>query len=339
MHTQRPTVTVLMSVFNGERFLRAAIESILAQTHGDFEFVIVDDGSTDASKDIISSYRDSRIRPMHINRNLGLAASLNKGLAASTGQYVARMDADDISLPRRLAQQVDYMEKHSDIGICGSWIQVLHEQRCDVIRDPTDNETIHARLPFDSAVAHPSVIVNRALWDRAGLSYDTTFPCAQDYELWSRAARFVRLANIPEVLLLRRLHPDQVGQKQLEEQQRWAGLVRRKHLGWLGVAPTDEEFSLHQAISTWNWPITYEFASRSRAWLEKLGAANQRVGAYPEHAFWKVLAGRWLAICQSVEPQVGRLFWSSTLSQWMDLGWRTNLIGRVYRGLAALRLA
>jgi Glycosyl transferase family 2 len=338
VHTERPNVTVLMCVFNGERFLRAAIDSILAQTYKDYEFVIVDDGSTDASMDIISSYRESRIRPMRIERNLGLAASLNQGLASSTGQYVARMDADDISLPHRLVQQVDFMERHPDIGICGSWIQVLHEQRRDVVRDPTDSDTIHARLPFDSAIAHPSVIVNRALWDRAGLSYDTSFPCAQDYELWSRAARTVRLANIPEVLLLRRLHPDQVGQKQLDEQQRWAGRVRRTHLGWLCIAPTDEEFSLHQAISTWNWPNTYEFASRSRAWLERLWAANQRAGAYPEHAFCKVLAGRWLAICQSVEPQIGRLFWSSPLSQWMDLGWRTNLIGRVCRGMAALRL-
>jgi glycosyltransferase involved in cell wall biosynthesis len=120
VHLEREKITVLMSVFNGERFLRGAIESILSQTYKDFEFLIIDDGSTDASTNIIASYRDSRIRSLRSERNLGLAASLNQGLASSTGQYVARMDADDISLPNRLARQVGFMQTHPHVGACGT---------------------------------------------------------------------------------------------------------------------------------------------------------------------------------------------------------------------------
>ena len=120
-----PKVTVLMPVYNGEKYLKEAITSILLQTFDDFEFLIINDGSSDASVDIIQSFRDPRIRLVHNDTNIGLIATLNKGLKLAHGKYVARMDQDDISLPRRLEKQTYFMDNNPDVGVCGTWIKLF----------------------------------------------------------------------------------------------------------------------------------------------------------------------------------------------------------------------
>ncbi len=331
-----PRVSVVMAVYNGQQYLKEAIESILIQTFSDFEFIIIDDGSTDSSYEIVKAYRDPRIRLIENGSNHGLAASLNTGFAAATGRYLARMDADDVSLPKRLSQQVAFMDVHPEVGVCGSWVEVIGTDRHLVWEYPTDSDTIHARLLFDSALAHPSVIFNRALLQNAQLSYDSRYRCAQDYELWTRAARRLPLANISEVLLIHRVHPNQVGQREVEMQETWAAKVRRNQLDQIGLSPTDHEFAMHLALSTWTWPATDTFTAESESWLQRLCVANSRSRVYPEPAFSKVVGERWMAVCQSVEPNLGRRFWGSPLSAPVDLGWKQNLRGRVWRGISML---
>ena len=120
-----PLVTVLMSVYNGEKYLERAIKSILNQTFKDFEFLIINDGSTDNSVKIIQSFNDLRLRLIHNESNIGLIKTLNKGLKLSNGKYIARMDCDDISLPKRLSIQASFMEKYPEIGVCGSWVKII----------------------------------------------------------------------------------------------------------------------------------------------------------------------------------------------------------------------
>jgi glycosyltransferase involved in cell wall biosynthesis len=215
-----PLVTVLMPVYNGERFLREAVESILTQTLTDFEFLIIDDGSTDTSGEIIRSYADPRIRFESNGVNLGLVPTLNRGLNLARGAFVARMDVDDVSLPERLARQAAFLSAHPDIGVVGAAFQRVDGdgRRGKVIRHPTEPGVILWHLFFLCPLGHPTVMMRTALVVEAG-GYRTDMREAEDYELWARLRTRTRLANLPTVLVLYRDHPaskslrgaDQVG--------------------------------------------------------------------------------------------------------------------------------
>src|SRR3990167_9325600 len=152
-----PLVTVLMPVYNGKKYLKEAIESVLNQTFRDFEFLIIDDGSTDKSAEIIKSFNDARIRLERNVTNLGLIKTLNNGLTLSRGKYIARMDCDDISLPKRLSVQVNFMEKHPEIGICGSWVKVMGLKQEFVNRYPQKHEETRAYLLLNYRM-HPESV-------------------------------------------------------------------------------------------------------------------------------------------------------------------------------------
>lgn len=333
-----PKVSVIMPVYNGARYVGDAVDSILAQTYLNYEFLIIDDGSEDMTQDTIAAYKDPRIQLIRNEKNFGLAASLNKGIALSRGAYIARMDADDISRPDRFARQVAFMDLHPEVGACGTWVEVVGEGYHQVWEYPTQPNSIHARVLFDCPMAHPTVMFNHAHLRKSRLSYDPSYPCAQDYELWSRAVHCLPLANIPEVLLIRRLHTEQIGRRQANDQQIWADKVRRRELEQLGMSPTEKQFALHEAISTWSWPRTDSFLRESEEWLCALRDANSTRPTYPEPEFSKVVGERWMAICQSVEQTLGRRFWSSSLSDVVDLGWKQNLCGHAWRGLSLLRM-
>src|SRR5437899_2426865 len=206
-----PRVSFLMAVYDGEKYLEEAIRSVLNQTFHDFEFIVINDGSTDGTAEIIERYRraDDRIRAYE-QRHHGLVATLNRGLELAQGEYVARMDADDVSFPERLATQVAFMSAHPEVGICGTWVETMGVPSGNVQRYPTDDATIRSWLLFESVLAHPSVVMRRELLAKAGLYYDVACIHAEDYDLWVRAARHTALANIPEVLLRYRMHPQQV---------------------------------------------------------------------------------------------------------------------------------
>lgn len=210
-------VTVLMPVYNGAKYLREAIESILNQTFSDFEFLIMNDGSTDESVTIINSYHDPRICLAHNERNLGLIHTLNRGMERAGGEYIARMDCDDISLPDRLSKQVALMERHPEIGVCGTWIQYFMG-RDDIIRLPVNHHEIKASLPTVCPIAHPTAMLRTSLVKNNGLYYSHDYPHAEDYEMWFRAAEITHLANIPEILLKYRIHPGQICQTFIDEQ-------------------------------------------------------------------------------------------------------------------------
>ena len=178
-----PDVSVVMSVYNGGPFLGQAIESILGQSHSDFEFIVIDDGSSDDSADTIASYRDARLRVVRHTENAGLASRLNEGFALATGRYIARMDADDVSLPDRLARQIKFMKADAYVGACGTWVDVAGDGVSQRWEYPTSHKAIHARLLFDCAMAHPTVMFDRIRLQKARLSYDSSYPCAQDYDL------------------------------------------------------------------------------------------------------------------------------------------------------------
>lgn len=322
-----PRVSVLMAVYEGERYLDEAIQSVLNQTFHDFEFIIINDGSTDGTAQIIERHRreDRRIRTFE-QSNCGLVTALNRGLELASGEFVARMDADDISLPERIAAQVTFMDSHQEVGICGTWIETIGTPRGAIQRYPTDDATIRSWLLFESVLAHPSIVMRRELLIRTGLSYDAGYVHAEDYDLWVRAAGHTALANIPDVLLRYRLHPQQIVRRHEAKKLASAQRVRLAQLARLGIRPTDEELALHQALSTWQFHATPDFIDASLAWLDKLKAANDVTGVYQKPIFLSLLGQRWFALCATA-THLGlwtlRTFWRTPLSA--DLGWEKKI--------------
>jgi hypothetical protein len=199
---------MVMAVYNGERFLREAIDSILAQEYTDFELIIVDDGSTDRSREIIGSYQDARIVVVENKRNLGLARSLNRGLAVARGEYIARQDADDVSLPNRLSRQVAFLDARPSVALVGS----AHAEIDDsgrVVREVDahcEHTTIAWALLFFCPFVHSAVMFRRALvLENVGF-YDPAYQYSMDFDLWARIAARYRVANLPEPLVRLRLH-------------------------------------------------------------------------------------------------------------------------------------
>lgn len=206
-----PKVTVLMSVYNGARYLRESIESILSQTLTDYELLIINDGSTDDSRDIILSYQDQRIRLVDNSKNIGLTKSLNLGLELAKGELIARHDADDLSYPRRLERQVQFLDDNQDIVLLGASGRVIDETgkpKDFILRTPVGILAIRWYLMFENAFLHASVMFRRDVLLKKLGGYSESFVRYQDYDLWSRTARRFLIENLREVLIDCRSHFD-----------------------------------------------------------------------------------------------------------------------------------
>ena len=200
-----PVVSVLLAVYNTRPFLAEAIESILAQAFEDFEFLIVDDGSTDGSTEVVRRFAaiDGRVRPI-IRENRGLVASLNEMIEAARGEFLARMDADDIALPGRLGRQLAYLREHPEVVVAGSWVEWI-DQEGDSLREfhmEEGHEAIERLLLEEgtNSICHPAAMIRADAMRRVG-GYREEFTACEDYDLWLRLGEVGRAANIPEVLL------------------------------------------------------------------------------------------------------------------------------------------
>ena len=204
-----PTVTVLMSVYNGQTYLHEAIKSILNQTFTDFEFLIINDGSSDASRSIICSYDDPRIRLIDNPANLGLTKSLNRGFKLAKGRYVARQDADDVSEPQRLARQVNFMEANPHLALLGTWYRGIDAEGnfAYEVRLPLDQIELQWALLFYCPFVHSSMMLNKELFLQDVGLYNEEYLYAQDHELWLRTSRQHSITNFPDYLVRYRIHP------------------------------------------------------------------------------------------------------------------------------------
>ncbi|MGI5881391.1 MAG: glycosyltransferase family 2 protein [Syntrophomonadaceae bacterium] len=229
-----PEITVLMAVYNGERYLGEAIESILGQSYGGFEFLIVDDASTDGTSSILKQYAlaDKRIRLISNESNLGLSRSLNRGLELAKGAYIARMDADDIARPERFATQLVWLKEHPEILVLGSAIQMIDENGCQLPTKPPPYRPIEMRWASffgrQFVVCHPTAMIRRELFDHFG--FYAEIPTSQDLELWSRLMyeNPYPIANLEEILLDYRVHSNAISTQQSDLQFQTSNRVRQK---------------------------------------------------------------------------------------------------------------
>ncbi|GAP72744.1 glycosyltransferase family 3 [Candidatus Symbiothrix dinenymphae] len=227
-----------MPVYNTPcAYLREAIDSILTQTFADFEFIIINDGSTDASvAQTVKSYADPRIVYIEQQANTGQVGAMNNGIRAANGEYIARMDSDDISLPERFAKQVAFLDTHPDISLCSSCYQRFGDSN-KIIIHPENIQLID--MLRGCYIAHPIVMWRRADFMKYNLFYNDDYPLAEDYELWSRAMRILKFYNLQEILFKYRWHNQNISRKKGEIQRANARRIKQNILDFL---TTDKEF-------------------------------------------------------------------------------------------------
>jgi len=273
-------VTVLLPVYNGEKYLREAIDSILNQTYTDFEFLIINDGSTDRTEEIILSYTDPRINYVKNEQNIKLIATLNKGLKLAKGKYIARMDGDDVSLPTRLEKQIGFMEKYPEIGLCGSYIQTLEAGLEYIVKYQTESDQIKFRLLFDTHFPHPAAVLRKSVLTENNLEYELKYIHAEDYVLWNRMALHTGLHNIPEVLVLKRSHDEQVSIVHNDLQQEVMSGFRKELMEMVMGKIDEQSYKLYEALLSGEYPNNITNAILLLKFLNTFVKSSNSKGAY-----------------------------------------------------------
>lgn len=295
-----PIISVVMSVYNADKYLDEAIRSILNQTYKNFEFIIINDGSMDTSLEIIKNYKEQDERIVLVTReNRGLIASLNEGIEKAKGKYIARMDADDISLPNRFEEQVKFMEENLQIGICGSCVEMFGDSvKKKQWKLSISSERLKAELLFSSCFAHPSIMIRRDLLVSNNLFYDKNFLHAEDFELWTRLSSITNFSNLQKVLMKHRILDKSVtrtADMDVEQRYQIISMISRKYLQSLNIQNTEQENKLHFNLSS---NIRMKDSNLSfqelKKYFDKLIIANQKSKVFDNVELYKVFGKKWL---------------------------------------------
>lgn len=285
MKTKKPQISVIMPLYNGEKYVSESIDSVLAQTVGDFELIIVDDASTDSSPDIIHSYaaKDPRIVILHNKANMGAARSRNRALDIACGDFITFTDADDLLLPGRFARQLSFFEKYPQIDLCGSSYTIFGpeaEQRKQ-IKVPLTHDQIAAYLLFGCPFGMSSVMLRREAFARTNIRFRESM--AEDYQLWVDLSDKLHMANIPESLVLYRRWEEQISTRQLDRQTDSARIIQREYLKkTLGILLSDDESHLFTHFNLRVAPMSLKDLNSYRELLIRICKANaQRKTYYP----------------------------------------------------------
>ena len=287
-----PKVTVFMAVYNREAFVGDAVRSVLAQTFRDFELLIIDDGSTDRTVEIVERFRDPRIRLLRHETNRGIPVTRNHGLLAARGGYFAILDSDDTAFPRRLELQTAFLDANPKVAGVGSWalrIEADGRPASPAIR-PWRPRDIRARIPFATCFKNPTMTARTAAMREFG--YREEFVICQDIDLWNRVSVKYALANLPRFLVRYRLggtsHQDDELATRLKKQ------ATADQLRDLALDFDDEDLDRHHRLrNPKNFRFDREYADWCEDWLMRLLAANEKARLYPEPEFRRAAAERW----------------------------------------------
>lgn len=328
-------MTVFIPAFNVERYIREAIESVLAQTFPNLELLIIDDGSTDRTPAIIAEYKtDSRVQIVTHTQNQGRPRTRNHGLDIARGDYIAFLDGDDYCAPHRLARQVAYLDAHPTISGVGSWKAWIDDEgrpsSLGLRRFPLQPADIACEMLATCALGQTSMMVRRLAF--ADYRYDEAFHVAQDYELWSRMIQTCRFANLSEPLTFYRHHPTQAISANKQEQRDLDLEIYGRQVSQLGVSHDRQDLARHERLFKFasresvqertGKPLDLNYIRWAREWLDALCVGNQKERIYPPGRLNDMLAARWLFACRkalrnsstsSVAAEMGK----SELTYWV----------------------
>ncbi len=310
-----PIVSIVMAAYNEEKYIGEAIESILNQTFRDFEFIIVNDGSSDNTENIILSYKDDRIIYVKNEQNLKLIDSLNKGLSLARGKYIARMDSDDISEPNRLIEQVSFMESHPEIGISGAQLRLFGKEE-GFMNYPLIHEDIKLRLFITSCFGNNVVIFKRDLLNKYDLFFPKGYIHAEDYKCWTNWILITKSANLNLNLVRYRSHSNSVSNKNKAEQRQTRNRVRQEYI----MANFDVSSQMASDL------VGQISKAKLRA-IKFVLNVNTQKGYFDESKLKQVFAELWyLDSLESVEnnffvflryPRIFSIEWKSNFKRWL----------------------
>ena len=273
-----PLISVIMPVYNAENYVGSAIDSILKQTITDFEFLIFNDGSSDNSRQVIESFKDPRIKLYDYTVNSGYVAHLNRGIELAAGKYIARMDADDISVPNRFETQVNFLEHHPEVGLCGAWIlqfEGADEPGTQVLyKYPFDHDEICVKLLRHNSFAHPVVMMRRSVLMEHGLRYEPDFMPSEDARLWSIMRRYTRLHNIQKILLHYRKHNNQISTEKRDLRRRNTSRIKVEMIEEVTGPLSEKEKSIYSDVVHQTYSDSSDYISGVYALVNKIIDAN-----------------------------------------------------------------
>ncbi len=280
MKMKKPRISVIMPVYNAESFLMESVSSILDQTFSDFELLIGDDGCTDRSIEIIRSFNDDRIIVIRNEENLGIANTLNRLIDASRGEYIARQDSDDISLPKRLEKQINFLDKNQEIGICGTNFTIFGNKRKQMFM-PLQDDDIKACMLVYNPICHPTVMIRKSCLTKY---YDQSLYPAEDYALWHELSKTSKLANLPDSLLNYRWHETNISTTKEKSQIEIANSIRAD-IFHETLAYNIEERETRLLTQVTNSRLTdYTDLLLFEKFLLKIRSKNKETGYYNERA-------------------------------------------------------
>lgn len=243
-------ISIVMPVYNAAPFLKDAVDSLLNQSFRDFELIVVDDASTDASLEILLSYDDPRILILQNTTNLGNYPSRNKAMSVAKGRYICVMDADDMAMPDRLDVQFRFLESHPEVLACGSAYRIIGDDR--IYAGLQDYELVQKALLVNNCFLHPSICFRADVLDKTGL-YDECYVYASDYDFICRMALAGPVVNLPDVLMQYRWHPEQITQAHRKEQKKYANVIRRNYQGQMIRRLLPSEIICHDYELAHSW--------------------------------------------------------------------------------------
>lgn len=304
-----PRVTVFIPVHNRQHYIATAVDSILAQTFEDFELLVVDDGSTDATLEVLSRYRDPRLRVERNPHNLGLPATRNRGLELARGEYIALLDSDDKAWPTRLARQVETLDRHPELVQIGSACDFMdaNGQRIKrVRRRPLSADEVDASLLFYCALTNRTIMGRTAILQ--AYRYSEDFPSCEDYELHQRLARTYRMANLADVLVCGREHSGRFTRQNYGLGHDRKREISRRALLELGITPSEEDLDRHYALARpqrLGAALDWDYLDWAEQWLARIDAANRRTRRYVPEALVRVMTEHWIDLCRRARRQLG----------------------------------
>jgi glycosyltransferase involved in cell wall biosynthesis len=292
-------VSIVMPVYNGEEFLKSAIESILKQTFIAFELIIINDGSTDDSEVIIQSFSDERIRYINHVKDRGLVAALNTGISVAIGKYIARMDADDICLPNRIAAQFEFMEQYPNVVLLGTQLQVLGGGKISHMYCESDE--LKASLLIGASFAHPTVMLRKSTIVENNLKYEEAYLHAEDYSLWSQICQYGDIRNLNEIGIQYRKHPKQITCVYSEQMRQTSRRIRKDYATHLGITLNDFEFTLLNTIAEKTYLQSECFDLKEAAAFLNLLVIHLSDSGLEKSAVEKVIYSVWLNMCGTLQ--------------------------------------
>ena len=307
--SQSPRVTVFIPVHNRARYICVAVNSILAQTFEDFELLVVDDGSTDETPEVLAAYDDPRVRVVRNDTNRGIPYTRNRGLELARGEYIALLDSDDHSYPQRLARQVAWLDAHPDVVQVGSWCSFMDgdgNMLDRIRRQPLAPDDIECHLMFHCPIINRTVMARTAALRELG--YDESFPRCQDYDMHCRLSDRHRLANLPEILVCGREHAGRFTGRTTELGRDRKMAIQAGRLQRAGIDADDEDLSRHHALARRDLRPDDDatYLDWAEAWLWRIKQANRSSDAYPEPALSRVLGAMWALNCWHSRRALGR---------------------------------